>query len=97
MSDFLNNRAGYVTAKMPYVKNKIYFDRNGDRVRYNHTTNFDWFSWVDKANKDGLFMVSLVYEKREQRAGSNCCFQDFIGETDICSKCKEHADIAFIE
>ena len=28
---------------------------------------------------------------------TNCCYEPFIGETDMCSKCKEHAGIAEAE
>lgn len=67
ISDFLTNRQNYRTAKAPLIKGKIYFNRDGERVRYCSTSNFDWFKWADKPNPDGEFMVSWVYEKKEIR------------------------------
>lgn len=91
ISDFLTNRQNYRTAKGPLIKGKIYFNRDGERVRYCSTSNFDWFKWADKPNPDGEFMVSWVYEKKEM--GSACCFAPLIENVDVCSKCKEPSDL----
>lgn len=94
MSDFLENRHNYMTAQTPLVKGRLYFDRDGNVVKYHSTNDFDCFTWPDKPNPDGPFMRSRVYEKRpEVDSGSNCCFAPMIRNMTVCSKCKEPAQL----
>ena len=78
MSDFLENRANYQVAKKPYQKRGIYYNRDGERIRYcSSSDGFNWFKWVDKPNPDGEFMVSWFYEKKPEDAG--CKFHPIHG------------------
>ena len=78
MSDFLENRANYQVAKKPYQKRGIYYNRDGEGIRYcSSSDGFNWFKWVDKPNPDGEFMVSWFYEKKPEDAG--CKFHPIHG------------------
>lgn len=69
MSDFLEDRHKYQLAKKPYRKGGIYYNREGERIRYCSTSDFDWFKWVDRPNQNGEFMVSWFYEKKPDEPG----------------------------